>query len=643
MYRRAPGALPRIRTAPRGSRLGPLVTTRAYTAERTRRERLEFLYGTALTLSGTGETGAALERMLAQALPVFAAGAAELVFLSPTGEQALRSTVHPEGPATRLEPVDATLAARLRESLAGAPTSSPSAAITDPWLAAHLRSRGVGDGMFAVLAGEPAPIGAIMIGGRRGRSDALGPADLALFTALAANTAAALRTDQTVWQMRKLRDDLEHQAAHDPLTDLINRTRYASRLTETLAAGPREAAVILLDVDDFKRVNDTLGQAAGDELLVAIAGRLRACGRPGHTLARLGADEFAVLVGGGGAESAAVELAGLLDTRLRQRFSVAGGPLAVRVSIGVAVGAGRRVSSEELLRNADLAMQRAKQAQAPGYELFATGTDGVEQRHHGVRQRLRDAARRADFKVHYQPIVDLGSGAVAAREALVRWQDGPRGPVHPASFIPIAEEMGVIVDIGRQVLRRACVDAQGWREQHTGTPAVHVNLSPVEVRDPDFLTGVSDALSHSGLDPQRLVLEITERVVLSDPPRAIVILEQLRDLGVRVALDDFGTGYSSLSHLRWLPLDTLKIGQTFVGEIEQSGSSRPFLRMILELATSLGLQVVAEGIETRAQLRVLRGLGCGFGQGFYLGSPAAWAGPAFPADELELRLESSTV
>jgi EAL domain-containing protein (putative c-di-GMP-specific phosphodiesterase class I) len=252
-------------------------------------------------------------------------------------------------------------------------------------------------------------------------------------------------------------------------------------------------------------------------------------------------------------------------------------------------------------------------------------------RRHGLKQRLRDAAGRSSFDVHYQPIVELPTGAVTAREALVRWLDGPPGCVHPGSFIPVAEEMGVIVEIGRQVLRRACLEACSW----PGAAAIHVNLSPVELRDERFLQGVEHALSVSGLPPRRLVLEITEGVVLRDPAKCIEILEQLRGLGVQLALDDFGTGYSSLSYLRELPLDWLKIGQPFVDDIAPGGANRPFMRMILDLAASLQLGVVAEGIENQTQMESLRDMGCGFGQGFHLGRPAVSiaaevAGPARP-------------
>ncbi len=291
----------------------------------------------------------------------------------------------------------------------------------------------------------------------------------------------------------------------------------------------------------------------------------------------------------------------------------------MRASAGIAVGAAGPLTPEELIRNADVAMYRAKQASKRGWELFESGMEVPVLKRHGLKQRLREAVREDSFQVHYQPIIELETGRVAASEALVRWLDGPRGCVNPASFIPIAEEMGVIVPLGRSILERACREAQRWPSEDGSAPLVHVNLSPVELRDPHFLTGVAGVLERSGLRPDRLVLEITEGVVLRDPEKSIAILNELRGLGVQLALDDFGTGYSSLSHLRSLPIDWLKIGKPFVGE---GGLDRPFLRMILELAADLNLGVVAEGIESGGQLGSLRELGCGFGQGFYLGSPA---------------------
>ncbi len=605
--------------------VGMFLTLRAYTAERQRHGRLEFLYETGRALSGSSEIGAALSGLLTQALEAFRAEVAEIVFFSPDGDDALRTRVSADGRETVLESLDPSLAALLRARVHAAPRGSCAARdIGDESLARYLESRALGDGLFAVLRGERNCIGAIMIGEPSGVVDAFGADDVKLFETLANNTSVALENDrlgQTVWQMKKLQGELEHQASHDPLTDLANRVLFAERVEDALTRDPAEVAVIFIDVNDFKTVNDSLGHAAGDELLIGIAARLGDCVGASDTLARLGGDEFAILLQRPAAQAAAIEVAERINRRLAERLPVAGQKISVRTSAGIATGDPDGISAEELIRNADVAMYRAKQACKHGFELFQSGMEVPVLRRHGVKQRLREAVRQESFAVHYQPIVELASGAVTAREALVRWLDGPRGCVSPASFIPIAEEMGVIVPIGRMVLARACRDAQRWQAGGADAPAVHVNLSPVELRDGRFVRGVEDALQASGLAPERLVLEITEGVVLRDPATAIAILDELRAIGVQLALDDFGTGYSSLSYLRQLPLDWLKIGQPFVDDIGPGGANRPFMRMILDLAASLGLGVVAEGIETRAQMGSLREMGCGFGQGFYLGSP----------------------
>jgi diguanylate cyclase (GGDEF)-like protein len=482
--------------------------------------------------------------------------------------------------------------------------------------------------MFAVLTGEHNCMGAMMIGNPSGRVDRFSTDDVKLFETLANNTSVALENDRlghTVWRMKELQRELQHQASHDPLTDLANRLLFAERVSEALERDHERVSVIFIDINDFKTINDTLGHAAGDELLIAISRRLSDCVRPSDTLARLGGDEFAIMLERTSSQEEAIQVAERINRRLAERFSIAGQNISVRASAGIATGAvaaGGTISPEELIRNADVAMYRAKQASKRGWELFESGMEVPVIKRHGLKQRLREAVREDSFDVHYQPIVELETGRVTACEALVRWLDGPRGCVNPGSFIPIAEEMGVIVPMGRSILERACREAQRWPADGGAAPAVHVNLSPVELRDPNFLAGVAGALDRSGLRPDRLVLEITEGVVLRDPEKSIAILHELRALGVQLALDDFGTGYSSLSHLRSLPIDWLKIGKPFVDAVDEGGMDRPFVRMILELAADLNLGVVAEGIEDTGQLGALRQLGCGYGQGFYLGVPA---------------------
>jgi diguanylate cyclase (GGDEF)-like protein len=606
--------------------IGMYLAFQANVVERQRHGRLEFLYEAARALSRTPDIGSALEGLLAQALDAFRAEVAEIIFFSPDGNDALRTTVRANGAGSVLEGLEPAIVSELR-ALIGSQELGAFATreIAEGPLADYLAQRDLGRGMFAVLAGETNCMGAMMIGNPSGRVDRFSTDDIKLFETLANNTSVALANDRlghTVWRMKELQRELQHQASHDPLTDLANRLLFAERVSEALERDPESVSVIFIDINDFKTINDTLGHAAGDELLIAISRRLGDCVRPSDTLARLGGDEFAIMLQRTSSQEEAIQVAERINRRLGERFSICGQNISVRASAGIATGAGEAVSHDELIRNADVAMYRAKQASKRSWELFESGMEVPVMKRHGLKQRLREAVREDSFDVHYQPIVELGTGRVTACEALVRWLDGPRGCVNPGSFIPVAEEMGVIVPMGRSILQRACREAQRWPAVGGVAPAIHVNVSPVELRDPHFLAGVAEALDRSGLRPDRLVLEITEGVVLRDPEKSIAILHELRGLGVQVALDDFGTGYSSLSHLRSLPIDWLKIGRPFVDAVDEGGLDRPFVRMILELAADLNLGVVAEGIEDTGQLAALRQLGCGYGQGFYLGSPA---------------------
>ena len=608
--------------------IGMYLTFQAYVSERQRHGRLEFLYEAARALSRTPDIGSALGGLLAQALDAFRAEVAEIIFFSPDGNDALRTTVRANGVGGVLEGLEPAIVAELRALIRGQELGAfATRQVTAGPLADYLEDRDLGRGMFAVLAGERTLMGAMIIGNPSGHVDRFSADDVKLFETLANNTTVALENDRlghTVWRMKELQRELEHQASHDPLTNLANRLLFAERVADALERDPDNASVIFIDINDFKTINDTLGHAAGDELLIAISRRLSDCVRPSDTLARLGGDEFAILLEHTSSQEEAIHVAERINRRLAERFSIAGQNITARASAGIATGVAGpagAVSTEELIRNADVAMYRAKQASKRGWELFESGMEVPVMKRHGLKQRLREAVREDSFDVHYQPIVELETGRVTACEALVRWLDGPRGCLNPGSFIPIAEEMGVIVPMGRSILERACREAAGWPSQDGTAPAVQVNVSPVELRDPHFLAGVAGALERSGLRPDRLVLEITEGVVLRDPEKSIAILHELRGLGVQLALDDFGTGYSSFSHLRSLPIDWLKIGKPFVDGVDEAGLDRPFVRMILELAADLNLGVVAEGIESSGQLGSLRDLGCGYGQGFYLGTP----------------------
>jgi diguanylate cyclase (GGDEF)-like protein len=607
---------------------GMFISFQAWVTERQRHERVEFLYKAARALSGSAEIGPALEGLLAQALDAFRAEVAEIIFFSPDGSDALRTTVLANGDAAILESVEPAIASRFRSLIedheGGACAVSD---IGDQVLTEYLSARELGDGMLAVLMGERSWIGAIMIGNPSGVVDRFCPEDVKLLETLANNTSVALENDrlgQTVWRMKQLQAELQHQASHDPLTDLANRSLFVERVGDALRTGAGAVSVIFIDINDFKTVNDSLGHGAGDELLIAVARRLRDCVRPADVVARLGGDEFAIMLDRPDSQQEAIEVTERLNRHLTERFAIHGQNISVHASAGIATGDGEDLSPEELIRNADLAMYRAKYESKHRYELFESGMEVPVKNRHRLKVRLRDAVRDDSFVVHYQPIVELGTGRVAACEALVRWPDGPRGFLAPSSFIPLAEEIGAVVPIGRSVLERACRDAQMWRSTGgTDGPAaaIHVNVSPVELHEPHFVPGVAATLRRSGLEPDRLVLEITEGVMLRDPETSIATLQELRALGVQLALDDFGTGYSSLCHLRSLPIDLLKIGMPFMDSLEQGGSDRAFIRMVLDLAANLELDVVAEGIESADQLASLRELGCAYGQGFYLGSP----------------------
>ena len=420
---------------------------------------------------------------------------------------------------------------------------------------------------------------------------------------------------------KDVEEQLRHQAFHDALTELANRALFTDRVEHALvvrAEGGGEIAVLFIDLDDFKAVNDTYGHPAGDELLRAVGRRLRDAVSPRHTVARIGGDEFAILVeSGSGIQGAASTAEGILG-KFREPFSVDGGEVFVTPSIGIAVGD----DADELLRSANVAMYRAKASGGAQYLVYAPRMDeGVAGRLELVAD-LRRANADEDFVLQYQPAVDLATGTVVGLEALVRWQHPRRGPLMPAEFIPLAEETGRIVEIGRWVLAEACRQVAIWRERlGTESLTVSANVSPRQVRRPGLLEDVQAALAGSGLDPSALTLEITESVLVGPRDDLIGILNEVTELGVDLALDDFGIGYSSLSLLQDLPVDSLKIDRSFVGSMGTARERVAFVKAIVELAHALGLSVVGEGIESEIHVQTLIRLGCRIGQGFYFAGP----------------------
>ena len=411
----------------------------------------------------------------------------------------------------------------------------------------------------------------------------------------------------------------------DPLTSLANRLLFEDRIKHTLMhANERSGslAVLFLDLDEFKGVNDNLGHSAGDELLVTVAQRLRACVRGHDTIARLGGDEFAILLDGGDAVSAG-EVCERIFEALRTPFNLHGKELLVTASIGVATNSDHP-TTEAILRNADVAMYRAKGNGRARFEHFDPEMHERTISRLEMRADLNRALEREEFVLHYQPIIDLESQTLVSLEALIRWRHPTRGLIYPAEFIAIAEETGQIVDIGAWVLDEACRQMRHWRSEFRAASdlRINVNVSPRQLKDPATAQRVAAAMWRNGLNPGCLVLEITESALADEyEAQTTERLRELKDLGVKLAIDDFGTGYSSLARLGRLPVDSIKIDKSFVDGLLHGPEDSALARAVLKLGGTLGLETTAEGIETTEQMGVLRNLGCVNGQGFYLSRP----------------------
>ena len=595
---------------------------RAYVAERQGHEKVKFLYEANRTLSESPEVADALDGLLERALEAFRAEQAEIILFTADGGTPLRTGLGPGTAREAMVPIDPGSAAALR---ACAEESDEALALIEPFppaIADYLAARDVRHGMLGVLRGEDRVIGTIMLANRFGLARGFTDADRTLFETLAANASAALqydRLEQAVSELRDLQDQLTHQANHDPLTGLANRALFSRQVREALdPSADVDVAVMFIDLDDFKGVNDTLGHAVGDELLRGVASRLVRSVRHDDVVARLGGDEFAMLVRRpSGAEAGAIEIAERTLQAFLMPVPAGEKPMNVSLSIGIAAKQHARTHAEELLRDADVAMYEAKEGGKRRFAVFTPAMRDSIVRRHDLKDELRRAIEERELIVQYQPIVDLTTGEPTAVEALVRWNHPGRGRIPPLEFIPLAEDTGLIVPLGRYVLEEACACVNA---RHPGL-RVQVNLSAIELEHPELVETVAGVLERTGIAPERLVLEVTETLLVKDAERGAHTLEALRSLGVRIALDDFGTGYSSLSYLRNLPLDTLKIAREFVDGLAFSDHDAAFVRLIVGLAKTVGLKVVAEGIETRAQLDMLREIGCEFGQGYYFARP----------------------
>ena len=468
-------------------------------------------------------------------------------------------------------------------------------------------------------------------------------------TAEAATVAQAFNAMSV--SLKSAHERLVHDAIHDHLTQLPNRSHFKDRLDRALARRVRrkdyQFAVLFVDLDRFKHVNDSLGHTAGDRLLVMFAERLAAAVRaedvvsrmpgagtlPEPTLARFGGDEFAVLLDGIREPFDAVRVAKRVQQMAAQPLHVDGQDVFASASIGVAVATDAHKSGEDIIRDADLAMYRAKNAGAGGYSVFDAALHDEAVRRLRLETDLRHAVERQEFRVWYQPIVWLGDHRVVGVEALVRWQHPERGLVSPGEFFDVAEEVGLITQIDEWVLQAACRQVRAWLDTGVVTPAftVSVNLSAKAFAQEALVQRVSDMLQATGCPAASLRLEITEGAAIKDAARARLVLAQLRAHGVRISLDDFGTGYSSLSYLQSLPLDVLKIDRSFVAGIGTDKDKGEIVKLIVGLARTLKLEIVAEGTESEAQVEYLRQLGCQFGQGYFFAKPAEPANGRPPA------------
>jgi diguanylate cyclase (GGDEF)-like protein/PAS domain S-box-containing protein len=438
-------------------------------------------------------------------------------------------------------------------------------------------------------------------------------------------------------ERKEAQEVISFQAYHDLLTHLPNRALLKDRLSLAITQArrsKRRLAVMFLDLDRFKIVNDTLGHSMGDRLLKAVANRLQSCLRRGDTLSRFGGDEFTLLLPEVRTRDDVVVIATKILDRLGGPFVIDGLELFVGASIGVAMYPEAGESEEALIQNADIAMYHVKGRGKNGYQFFSEEMNHKYSTRLSMERELRNGLTQEELVVYYQPQVALKTGEIVGVEALVRWRHPERGLVEPGDFLPMAEETGLITQIDTFVQRRACTDVAGWERAGLGSIRLSVNLSAPQIEQEDFVDNFVADMAAAGLDPSRVKLEITENILMQDMEVVIPKLKQLRQLGVRIAIDDFGTGYSSLSYLQQFPIHTLKIDRSFVGDIRADHGDASIVNAIVAMARGLNLDLIAEGVENRTQLRYLRSQGCSEVQGFIFSDPV-------PADQVKLMLQQN--
>ncbi|RBY94594.1 hypothetical protein DQ244_04695 [Blastococcus sp. TBT05-19] len=608
--------------------IGIVVAYRAYTGAREQQDNLRLLHEVT-SLLHAGDTQAALGDFLDSVRSAFRAEMAELVLVGTDGTTVSRSR---EGagsvvmaPLEDTEEHDRLLRLATASGALITRSGNGHGAALESYAAGH----GLKDAVAAALRTEDRVHGLLLVGGRIGDVTTFTSRDLALLDTFARHVATSLergRLEENLRQVTDLKEQLRHQALHDPLTGLPNRTLFLDRVRHAVAGAARTQvfpAVLYLDLDGFKPVNDTYGHEAGDVLLRTVADRLRGCLRPSDTAARMGGDEFVILLGGPIDRLGIARVVDRIRTQLDVPVLLGEDVVAtVGASIGVALG-DEGVDADTLVRHADVAMYAAKRSGGHDFVVHDATLDSSTPSRTDASAELAQAIRNGDLRTVYQPLIDLRTGVAIGAEALVRWEHPVDGLRSPDQFITLAEDTGLITQIGALVLDAACTEAAGWvrRFPEREDLLVTVNLSARQVADDAIVDQVRTALTTSGLEPSRLVLEITETVLMQDRQAAAATLWRLKGLGVRIAIDDFGTGYSSLAYLRRFPLDMLKVAREFVDGLGRDAHDDVITRAIVELARTLGLLTVAEGIETLQQSETVAALGCDIAQGFLFSEP----------------------
>jgi diguanylate cyclase (GGDEF)-like protein len=597
---------------------------RAYVTQRHERTRLKALYDATRDLHQSPQIESALAAAARHACAMFEAEFAEiLVFPTGPAGNTFRTAVGPGDRLEKMVPLDLTQEHPIWKEVVPARSG-----VLEAGGANISRERGpiITDYIAAPLTGNNDVLGVFLVANKLGNVSALTEEDLAILTTLAGQVSVSLqngRLEDSLAAVTELKEELRYQALHDSLTMLANRALFrekVQRAIERCRDRIRFVAVLFLDLDDFKVVNDSLGHAAGDQMLIAVAGRLQGACRPSDTVARLGGDEFAVLVEDITDTSEALAVAERIGEKLNAVFSIEGKKVSTRASIGIAF-AEHNEDPDQLLRNADAAMYAAKRNGKGGYQVFQSSMHTEVNKRLELRHDLKEAIARKELTLSYQPIVDLRSGRITALESLIRWNHPERGDIPPSQFIPFAEETGLIGPIGRWVLREACHQVRGWEQIAGGSASpirVAVNLSPAQLTDEGLVDEVRETLMEEGVPADRLVFEITETVMMQTSIRK---LKELKELGVLLAIDDFGTGYSSLSYLDRLPVDIVKVDKSFTARLGFANEVPQLVKTVVQLGEALGLDTIVEGIESIEQYEQIKRLGCLHGQGFLFAEP----------------------